>query len=89
MLPCAMGRNDVSDLHLFFQSFSVINFEQDLPRWVRARAPKRLQNRLVYGARARTHLEFYFVFVNHSFVVWCCKQRFRMLPAVILRQTGL
>ena len=25
------------------------------PTWVRARAPKRLQNRLVHGARARTH----------------------------------
>ena len=41
------------------------NFEQDLlnrplPRWVRARAPRRLQNRLVYGARARTHFDLIF-----------------------------
>ena len=70
MLPCAMGRNDVSDLHLFFQSFSVINFEQDLPRWVRARARRKGFKIDWFTARARGPILSFilFLWIIHS---WC------------------
>lgn len=44
------------------------------------------------GKKRRFWFAFIFlkiILVNHSLMVWCCKQRFGMLPSVILRPTGL